>query len=131
MNKKPVSALLTIIAIAFSFTLGPASYAKGAKGTKGVGDTLPLVSTNNCAIYYAGQHIAIGSVCITISDGIVYIDYILENGWKLNEAHAWAGDSLANVPKTGSGNPIPGQFPLSGNPSGVTTYTLSAPLSTR
>lgn len=90
--------------------------------------TAPIIE-GNCAIYYAGQHTAVGSVCLTIQDDTVFVDYLLEGGWKLSDPHLWIGNTLASAPRTNSGNPIPGQFPFSANFHGKTEYTFEIPVS--
>ncbi len=88
------------------------------------------VPDEGCAIFYAGQHIVAGSVCVTVGeDDNVFLDYIMENDWLLTEAHAWIGDSMANLPQTRAGNPRIGHFPhtVSGL-SGVAYYGFNIPI---
>ena len=84
----------------------------------------------NCSIFYAGQDEAVGSVCVTIDDDTAYLDYMLEDGWTMTEAHAWIGDVLSNLPQTQSGSPAPELFPFSATGlDNVTEYSVAIPVS--
>lgn len=83
-----------------------------------------------CEILYAGQTIEVGSVCVTVDADEVILDYILENGWTLSEAHAWIGDDMATMPQNRKGNPQIGRFPHSASGlGGVTQHTFTIPVS--
>lgn len=96
------------------------------------GDT-PVVDTpvidGDCAIYYAGQHIVVGSVCVSLDGDNLLVDYIMEDGWDLSEPHLWVGESLDSAPTSGNGGPIPGRFPYTASVMGVDTQTFTIPLS--
>ncbi|MFM7177058.1 MAG: hypothetical protein ACKO0X_06520 [Bacteroidota bacterium] len=87
-------------------------------------------SGTGCVNLLAGQTIHVGSVCVedidTNGDGekdAIRVCYNTTGGWTLQEVHLWVGTSLTQMPRTNSGNPIPGQFPInSGNLSGLTSY---------
>jgi hypothetical protein len=84
----------------------------------------------NCAIFYAGQDEAVGSVCVTIDDDTAYLDYFLENGWTMSEAHAWIGDNLGDMPQNNGGNPQIGLFPYTAaGLDNVTEYSVAIPVS--
>lgn len=82
-----------------------------------------------CSVFYAGQTIAVGSVCITLTGDALLLDYLMEDGWTLSSAHAWAGDSLSSAPRTGDGNPIPGLFPYSASPENAESLRFTMALS--
>ncbi|MEX0740729.1 MAG: hypothetical protein WD071_15445 [Pseudohongiella sp.] len=92
-------------------------------------DPVVTIIEGNCAIFRAGQHTAVGSVCLTIIGDTVKVNYIMENGWDLSNPHLWIGDTLASAPRTRSGNPIPGQFPYNADVEGVEEYTFEIPVS--
>lgn len=92
------------------------------------GTDVPLVD-GNCAIYRAGQHIVVGSVCVTLDGDNLLVDYIMEGGWQLSEPHLWVGETLNTAPRTSKGSPIPGQFPYTASVMGVDTYTFTIPVS--
>ncbi len=92
------------------------------------GTDVPLVD-GNCAIYRAGQHIVVGSVCVTLEGDNLLVDYILEDGWQLSEPHLWVGETLDTAPRTSKGSPIPGQFPYTASVMGVSTHTFTIPVS--
>ncbi|MDH7942604.1 hypothetical protein QGM61_02115 [Pseudohongiella sp. SYSU M77423] len=94
----------------------------------GSGDDVAVVD-GNCAIYRAGQHIVVGSVCVTLDGDNLLVDYILEDGWELSEPHLWVGTSLDDAPTTRKGSPSPGQFPYTASVMGVGTHTFTIPAS--
>ena len=87
-------------------------------------------SGSGCVNLIAGQTINVGTVCVVDIDtdnngekDAIRVCYNTTNGWTLNEVHLWVGSSLTQMPRTNSGNPIPGQFPInSGNISGQTSF---------
>lgn len=86
-------------------------------------------TNQHCDILYAGQTTAVGSVCVTVNASDVNLDYVLIGDWKLTEAHAWIGDSLAGLPVNGSGNPQIGLFPYQANTLSAATYSFTIPIS--
>lgn len=78
---------------------------------------------------FAGQTIHAGFVTVT-NDGVnLYVEYTTNSPWLMTEAHLAVADSLAGIPQTKKGNPIPGQFPYSAtfNP-GVNDFIFTIPL---
>ena len=78
----------------------------------------------------AGQHFDVGDV-IVWGDGVnLYVKYATtELGCSLIETHLAIADSIAGIPQTKKGNPIPGQFPYSmvhEPPVSEYTYTIDA-----
>lgn len=60
---------------------------------------------------YAGQTTLVGTVTVTqTAPGTIAVSYQMNAGYCLTQTHVYAG-TLANVPETKTGNPIPGQFP--------------------
>ena len=57
----------------------------------------------------AGQNFTAGFVRVTNDLTNVYVEYQTTGGWQLDEVHLYVG-TLANMPKTNNGTPIPGQF---------------------
>ena len=103
---------------------------KSGKSDKGDDSHEPVnpIIEGNCAVFHAGQHTVAGSVCLTISGDTVFVDYIMEGGWTLTNPHLWVGDTLANVPTTRKGKPIPGQFPFNADVNDVDMYTFEIPV---
>lgn len=92
------------------------------------GDTCgdPLIVT-----LYAGQTIDVGTVAVTNDDTNLYVTYNTTGGWYIAETHLAVASSLDSIPQTGSGNPIPGQFPYKGTHEGNTeevTYAIDRQL---
>ena len=59
---------------------------------------------------FAGQTILVGQLNVWNDGTNLCVEYVLQDGWAMMEAHvAMAGD-LNQIPQTKQGNPIPGQF---------------------
>jgi hypothetical protein len=116
-SRLSLSAILLTLASAALF-ISAGAQAQG-NNNQGAGD---------CAVYYAGQTIILGSVCVSVSDANLQVTYQLTSGWLLSNPHLWVGDTLASAPRSGNGNPIPGRFPYNARVSGVSSYTFSIPL---
>lgn len=108
----PMGAL-ALLAMA-AMLAAPAAEAKGRKTDRAEQQATNTVEAvdGSCAVLFAGQDSPVGKVCVTYSEDIgVTIDYSLDQGFGLDEVHAWAGTDLLHMPQTGSGNPRPGRFP--------------------
>jgi hypothetical protein len=75
----------------------------------------------------AGQFINAGTVTVTNDDDSIYVTYTTTGGWVINETHLYVG-APSGIPVTGSGNPIPGQFPYTDAHNGVTSVTYAIPI---
>ena len=90
---------------------------------------------------WAGQTTAAGTVSVSNDTVNLYVTYTIDttafpNG-HFGALHLWVGTDPSNIPATGTGNPIPGQFPYKYNEADVngvypeqnlTTYTFVIPL---
>lgn len=93
---------------------------------------------SNCVPIMAGQFTNAGTICFTDVDtdndhvdDALRICYTTINGWELTEAHFHLSTTLAGIPMTKKGNPIPGQFAYnSGDITGQTSYCITVPFST-
>ena len=87
----------------------------------GVPQAAPLV---------AGQHYTAGTITIANDENNLYVQYQTDSPWMMSEAHAMAATTLAGIPQSKSGNPIPGRFSYSAtfDPQ-VSAYTFAIPLS--
>jgi hypothetical protein len=67
---------------------------------------------------YAGQHMDAGDVLIKYVAGHVWAKIVISgelnghDGWLISEAHLQGASTLADIPKTKTGNPIPGNFAI-------------------
>jgi hypothetical protein len=61
---------------------------------------------------FAGKSTDVGDVYVW-NDANVYVEIDLASGWCMTESHVAAATTLAGIPQTKTGNPIPGQFPQS------------------
>jgi hypothetical protein len=111
---KPVKlALLLLSAILFALQAAP------AQAQCGTAQVTPL---------YAGQTIYSGTVTVSNDALNFYVRYTTTSPWVISEAHLAIADSLAGIPQTKKGNPIPGHFSNSAifDPE-VTDYTFTVP----
>lgn len=77
----------------------------------------------------AGQTINVGTVTVNNDATTLFVTYTLTYPDAVfGTLHLWAGTDLTNLPKTGQGSPIPGQFPYHFDASGLTTHTFQIPL---
>lgn len=84
----------------------------------------------------AGQSIPVGKIVLTKDASNVYITYVTNHGWRLQEVHAKVESSLAAMPKSNK-DIAPGQFPYKASfemtngdvYSLPDIYTLSIPIS--
>ena len=78
----------------------------------------------------AGQTNKVGTVTVSNDQTNLYVTYTLNDPLAtFGNLHLWVGNDLLNLPKTGTGNPIPGQFPFSHDATGLNTYTFTIPFS--
>jgi hypothetical protein len=78
----------------------------------------------------AGQHIPTGIVTVYNDANYIYVQYTVTTPWVLAEAHVALASTVAGIPQTKKGNPIPGRFPYSAtfDPE-LSTYTFVIPRS--
>lgn len=79
----------------------------------------------------AGQFLDLGTVTVGNDETNLYVTFELdEPGWYLAETHVAVAPTLAGIPQTRRGNPVPGQFPYSCGSIGPlqTTCTVTIPL---
>lgn len=85
--------------------------------------------TATVANLLAGQFTNMGSVVVNNDTENLYVTYTATGNWYFNQLHLYVGN-MAGVPRTATGNPIPGQFPntitFTGN---VQSHTFIIPLS--
>lgn len=79
----------------------------------------------------AGQSIDLGTVTVTNDDMHLHVTFSIdEPGWYLEETHVAVADTLAGIPQTRTGNPVPGRFPYSCDSIAAldTSCTVTIPL---
>ena len=76
----------------------------------------------------AGQHYYAGTVWISNDSSNIYVQYTTDTPWTMSEAHATVAATVAGIPQSKSGNPIPGRFSYSAtfDPE-VSNYTFVIP----
>jgi hypothetical protein len=88
-----------------------------------------VVQDASCVTLLAGQTTPAGSVCTVVDGDSVRVTYSTTDGWRIFETHMWAGTSFASLPVNKAGNPQVGLFPHASTQTGVTSVTVSLPLS--
>jgi len=76
----------------------------------------------------AGQTIPAGTVTMYNDAANIYVHYSATAPWLLGEVHVAVADSLAGIPQTKRGNPIPGRFAYSASfAPEITEYMVAIP----
>lgn len=61
-------------------------------------------------VLYAGQNIVVGQVEVWNDETNLYVKFVIDPDWCLEETHVAVAASLEGIPQTKKDNPIPGQF---------------------
>lgn len=78
---------------------------------------------------WAGQTHDVGSINVRNDSDNLYVTYQLDApGATFGTVHLWVGNDLTNLPRSGGGAPINGQFPYSFDIAGGTSHTFTIPL---
>ncbi|MHB1136943.1 MAG: hypothetical protein ACYC1X_09165 [Coriobacteriia bacterium] len=118
IRSKALSIVVAVLLL--GSMLGVAAPAAAVEGCDvcancGAWEELPL---------YADQDELVGKVLVNNCEEHICVKYVLDAGspWRITEVHLAIGDSVAEIPQTKKGNPIPGQFEVSEylGPYGVT-----------
>jgi hypothetical protein len=114
--KKRLMSVLLIVTLVMAF-FGAALPAAGAAAVVECGD--PTVVT-----LFAGQTMNAGNVTVANDDSYIYVTFAALGDWLLKETHLAIASTVAGIPQTKNGSPVPGQFPykMTHNPL-VNTYT--------
>jgi len=108
--------LLTIAALVLTAGSAPASAA--------------ICGSATSTTLFAGQTIDSGTVTTSNDGANLYVNYSTVSPWVITQTHLAVAGTLAGIPQTKGGNPIPGHFAYSTsfNP-GVSIFTYTIPLS--
>jgi hypothetical protein len=112
-------AKLVKLALSSLFLALLVTWAAPAQAICGTAATTPL---------YAGQTLNAGTIMVSNDALNIYVEYTTVDPWVMSDAHLSIADSLAGIPQTKKGNPIPGHFAYSAifDPE-VTDYTFTIP----
>ncbi len=78
---------------------------------------------------YAGRSIDVGTVDVTSDGTYIYVTFNTTDGWLLALTQSHVAGTLAGIPQTRRGNPMPGHFAgQSGWLGGATSYTETFPI---
>lgn len=72
---------------------------------------------------------AVGSLAVANDEDVIAVTYLAEGGWTLRETHLHVGVSLDDIPRTPSGNPVPGHFSHAETHDDVSEFTHTLPRS--
>ncbi|MBT8341389.1 MAG: hypothetical protein KJP07_15375 [Desulfatitalea sp.] len=61
-------------------------------------------------VLMAGQTIAVGSVSVENDEHYLYVTYLTDGDWRMTQTHLAIATRPEDLPQTGKGNAIPGQF---------------------
>jgi len=115
MNIKSINKIVAVLLLVFTMTIiSPSTINVKASDTY----ITPLI---------AGQYMTIGYVETWLEDIsetlILHVKYVInDTSWYLTEVHLALNTSLAGIPRTRTGNPIPGQFEYKVNFTSITTF---------
>ncbi len=104
--------------------------------------TVEVPADDGCVPLFAGQHIEVGTVCVSIDNeadtsaecwggatGTMTVTYEVTGGWELVETHLAVGESLDDIPANNNGNPRIGHFPFASEDlDGATSHQVTIPL---
>lgn len=113
-----VALVLTIVPLSAVTALADGGCGTAGCTTCGTWQEYPL---------YAGQTWQVGLIRVNNCAHKIGVEYVLfdsvtDGGWRLTETHLAVASSVAGLPQTKTGNPIPGAFPYSRiYENGVTT----------
>lgn len=107
-------------AVVGALAIGSLFAASASAQVCGTPTTTPLI---------AGQNMTAGTVSVYNDATNIYVQYSLESPWLISDAHVAVATTLAGIPQTKTGNPIPGRFAYSAtfDPE-LLTYTFAVPM---
>ncbi len=106
MNIKPISIIAAILLLVFTMTMISPSITNVKASDSYI---TPLIAGQYMTIGYVETwHENIGGALI------LHVKYVIDDtAWYLTEVHLAVSTSLSGIPRTKTGNPIPGLFPYS------------------
>jgi hypothetical protein len=128
MRRITLLAVLVLALAGLTFT-GCDSMWSAPERSGRVNTEFYLVVDTTTTTLWAGQNINAGTVKVWNDQTDLYVRYNTAAGWSITETHLAVATSLAGIPQTRNGNPIPGRFPYSNvhNPA-VTEFTYTVAL---
>ena len=126
--------MAAIVMIGFSGCKKAADDTNPVKGTTKSDVTIAgMCGTSQSCPLTAGQTINSGTLTISNDATNLYVTYTIDpslvGSATFGTLHLWLGTDFTLLPRaSGSGAPIPGQFPYIVNASSLTTYTFTIPI---
>jgi hypothetical protein len=118
MKTRTIAALTVTLLFASLFTMALSPLAKAHT------ESDPFVTD-----LIAGQTMDVGDVKVWNDGEYLFVQYVTSGGWTLGETHLHVATTLAAIPHTSKGNPVPGQFMYSmDHDPQVTEYTYAIDL---
>ncbi len=112
-----LTSLIVILGLAFWGCGNPMDLIGDQATIKAVSDDTPRIAVNAANVdpssidLIAGRNIDVGDLLVWNDSDTLYLQYNTASSWALAETHLAVAGSLAEIPQTKKGNPIPGKFP--------------------
>ena len=123
-----LSALVVILALAFS-SLAPATQVSSSPLPAASSVAEPLCGSPTTVLLLSEKNLDAGTVTVANGATTVFVTYTTRANYKLTATQVAVANTLAAIPVTSKGNPIPGQFPYQTRHANVASFTYAIPRS--
>ena len=123
-----LSALVVILALAFS-SLAPATQVSSSTLPAANSVSEPLCGSPTTVRLLSDKNVDAGTVTVANGATTLFVTYRTKANYKLTMTQVAVANTLAAIPVTSKGNPIPGQFPYKIRHANVTSFTYAIPRS--
>ena len=123
-----LSALVVILALAFS-SLAPATQVSSSTLPAANSVSEPLCGSPTTVRLLSEKNLDVGTVTVANGATTLFVTYTTKANYKLTATQVAVANTLAAIPVTSKGNPIPGQFPYQTKHANVTSFTYAIPRS--
>ena len=123
-----LSALVVILALAFS-SLAPATQVSSSTLLAANSVSEPLCGSPTTVRLLSEKNLDAGTVTVANGATTLFVTYTTKANYKLTVTQVAVANTLAAIPVTSKGNPIPGQFPYQTKHANVTSFTYAIPRS--
>ena len=123
-----LSALVVILALAFS-SLAPATQVSSSTLPAANSVSEPLCGSPTTVRLLSEKNLDAGTVTVANGATTLFVTYTTKANYKLTVTQVAVANTLAAIPVTSKGNPIPGQFPYQTRHANVTSFTYAIPRS--
>ena len=123
-----LSALVVILALAFS-SLVPATQVSSSTLPAASNVSEPLCGSPTTVRLLSEKNLDAGTVTVANGATTLFVTYTTKANYKLTVTQVAVANTLAAIPVTRKGNPIPGQFPYQTKHTNLTSFTYAIPRS--